>query len=60
MWSQTVIRTNKAAQLPIITKWIIKVKIFTTDIYPGNTLWQKYFKNLLRLDQYLVCLPHIL
>jgi hypothetical protein len=60
MWSQTVIGTNKAAHLPTITKWIMKVKIFTTEIYPANTLWQKYFKILLRLDQSLVCLPHIL
>jgi hypothetical protein len=60
MWSQAVIRSNREAQLPIITKWTIKVKIFNTDIYPLNILWQIDFKILFRLDQSLVCLPHIL
>jgi hypothetical protein len=59
MWSQAVIRTNKAARLPIITKWIIKVKIFTTDIYPANILFQIDFKISIRLDQSLACLPYI-
>jgi hypothetical protein len=40
MWLQAVIRTNKAAHLPITTKWITKEKIFTTDIYPENIFWQ--------------------
>jgi hypothetical protein len=60
MWSQAVIRTNKPAQLPIITKYTIKVKIFNTDIYPANILWQIDFKTLFRSDQSLVCLLHIL
>jgi hypothetical protein len=56
---QAHIRSNKAAQLPIITNWTIKVKIFNANIYPANILWQIYFKVLFRLDQFLMSLPHI-